>query len=236
MCPTRELGCLALLRLATERVPGNEMDHPAPILLAYVRADCESAPDWSRRGADNTRREAGFILIVLSLISLASACSRARMPNEDPKVVRIGTQEPGPEVYREGEAVTVRAEDTVYWCTDRPAYSIVQVGAHQARTLRLNHSCLGFVGTGIDQYCRDGQVQLAYVGYCSDAILCEKGPLGEIRWDQSEYTTVTESCGGQDIQREVEGQAPPGVYQIIINTFQGDTVVPKVVKEFVLAP
>jgi hypothetical protein len=137
--------------------------------------------------------------------------------------------------FKAGEAVTFDLNDTVHVCTDQLSYAIVQVTSGKERSVLLQHSCVGIVGRGIDQFCEDGQVKTVDVIYCSDAILCEDLEIQErIVWDQKEYVPITEDCAGQTIQREVKEQVPPGEYQIVVQDWKDDRIQIRIVAEFTI--
>jgi hypothetical protein len=175
--------------------------------------------------------------IITTTASLPALTESATvLPTENPNVAGTGTR-PNIEIYRKGDPVTFHLDDTIYFCAGQSTYSIVQLIEGGTRELGLNHSCLGFVGTGVDQYCQDGQVKTVYVGECSDAIVCEERLIhGAITWNQKEYIIITENCAGQVIRREVEQQVPAGAYQIILKVIQNEKIVRKVVKEFLIVP
>ena len=159
------------------------------------------------------------------------------LPTQKATAAGMSTLEPTREIYRKGDPVTFRFDDTIYFCAGQSTFSIAQITEDGKRELSLSHSCVGFVGTGTDQYCQDEQVKTVSVGGCSDAISCEKRSIHEtITWNQKEYVTITETCAGQAIHREVEQQAPAGKYQIILKAVQNERIVPKVVKEFLIVP
>lgn len=144
-----------------------------------------------------------------------------------------------PNVYEKGEPVKFRLDDTVQICTNRDPLAIKETNGSY---LKLKHSCMGYVGTGVDQYCENGKIVservtdfVAYdfsgkddlYGGCSDIIGCwNKTVHGTVTWNQKEYVKVTEKCEGKKIQREVKKQVPEGEYQIIVNG--------EVVKEFLI--
>ena len=136
-----------------------------------------------------------------------------------------------------GEIVTFQLDDTVYVCNEELPYSILQVTEGEPRTLMLEHSCQGEVGSGLDQFCESGQVTSVQVGSCSDAIICEDQHVVQtVRWDQQEYAVVTEECAGQQIQREEKQQAPPGQYQVTVQEWVQDRIQYRVVAQFTIAP
>jgi hypothetical protein len=114
------------------------------------------------------------------------------------------------------------------FCTDQDQFSITQIVENGSRTLKLEHSCIGIVGSGVDEYCENGKIIRKSLGECSDAISCVKDYSVNyvFSWDQQEYVVVTEKCKGLTIQRELKQQAPAGNYQVIVNN--------KVIKEFII--
>ena len=157
------------------------------------------------------------------------------LPTRKATAVWMETLEPKIEIYRKGDPVTFQLDDTIYFCAGQSTFSIAQITENEKRELSLRHSCLGFVGTGTDQYCQDGQVKTVFVGECSDAIPCGKQSIhGTITWDQKEYVAITEKCAGQTIHREVEQQVPEGNYQITAQVIQNGTIMTRVIKEFVI--
>ncbi len=123
--------------------------------------------------------------------------------------------------YLPGEKIEFQIKDiTVEYCSDGLPYSITDQGGE---SMNIRHSCAGTVGYGIDQYCRDGQVENRYTDdICSDAIDCgPKKVSGTFTWDQSVYTAVKEDCSGLTISREVSAQAASGNYYIILTGIDG---------------
>ena len=122
------------------------------------------------------------------------------------------------------------------WTNELP-FKIVN---EKGESIKLKHSCAGFVGSGVDQYCENGKIvneevyQLCdfskkWCYRCSDAIFQREGYVNEtFVWDQKEYVEITEECEGKTIRREVKKQVPDGKYQIIVNG--------KVIREFVIVP
>ena len=158
------------------------------------------------------------------------------LPTRKATAVWMSTLEPKIEIYRKGDPVTFDLDDTIYFCAGQSTFSIARITENEKRELSLSHSCLGVVGTGIDQYCQDGQVKTVFVGGCSDAIPCGKQSIHEtITWNQKEYVAITEKCAGQTIHREVEQQVPEGKYQITTRVIQNGTITTRVIKEFVIA-
>jgi len=129
-------------------------------------------------------------------------------------------------IYKKGEPVEFRVDDSVQICTNGLPFSIVKPNGEH---VELKHSCAGIVGSGFDQYCEFGKIvskdvsQLCdfsnkWCGGCSDALTCGEESIHEtFIWDQKEYVEITEECEGKTIHREVEEQVPAGQYQIIVN-------------------
>jgi hypothetical protein len=139
------------------------------------------------------------------------------------------------ETFRAGEPVTIRIDDTVYLCEDDLPYSIVQVTGSGERPVMLQHSCIGFAGTGVDRYCENGQIKTVIVRTCSDAVFCEETRLSEaFTWDQQEYVEISETCAGEPIRREARQQVPEGKYEVTVSYWQDDHVVTGVIKEFMI--
>ena len=149
-----------------------------------------------------------------------------------------GTGSSGPAdlgTFVAGEPVKFLIDDTVHVCTDELAYAIVQVAASGQRQLMLQHSCVGIVGRGIDQFCENGQVKTEDARFCSDAIFCEDQMLDmEVVWDQQEYVQISEDCAGQTIHREVKEQVPAGRYQIVVQDWKEDHIESRVIAEFTI--
>lgn len=176
--------------------------------------------------------------IITTTAALPSLTERAtRLPAESPVVAGTATLEPNIETYRKGDPISFHLNDIIYSCAGQSTYSIVQLIEGGTRELSLNHSCLGYAGTGVDQYCQGEQVKTVYVGECSDAMVCEERSIqGTMTWNQKEYIAVTENCVGEVIRREVEQQVPAGSYQVILKVVQNEKIVRKVVKEFLIVP
>lgn len=133
------------------------------------------------------------------------------------------------EINGRGETIEFRIDDTIQICTNELPYRIVNPNINKpyGKVIMLKHSCGGFAGYGIDQYCENGKIRTEKVGGCSDVILCENKTIHEtFIWDQKEYVEITEECEGKTIHREVKKQVPEGKYQIIVNG--------KVIKEFTI--
>jgi len=165
--------------------------------------------------------------VLLSIVCLLlSACGGTRTPS-----VATLTME----TYGVGEPVSFEIDETVYVCTDELAYSIVQITQKGERGVLLEHSCVGVAGTGVDQFCENGEVEIVEVGTCSDAIFCEETPTREtVTWDQQAYVEISEDCAGQVIHREILEQVPEGRYQVRVRVLQDDAEVFRVVKEFLI--
>ena len=138
-------------------------------------------------------------------------------------------------IYKKGEPITFSINAKVKLWTNELPFKIVN---EKGKDVKLKHSCIGFIGSGIDQYCEDGKIvekviyQLCNFSKkwcygCSDAIFQREEYVNEaFVWDQKEYVRITEKCGDKIIHREVKKQVPEGKYQIIVNG--------KVIKEFVI--
>lgn len=142
---------------------------------------------------------------------------------------------PSREIYRKGEPVIFSINTKVKLWTNELPFKIVN---EKGESINLKHSCAGFVGSGVDQYCENGKIvgkdiyQLCdfskkWCYGCSDAISQREEYVDEtFVWDQKEYVEITEECEGKTIRREVKKQVPEGKYQIIANG--------KVIKEFII--
>jgi hypothetical protein len=137
--------------------------------------------------------------------------------------------------FGSGETVAFHLDDTVHVCNEELPYSIQLVSEGGSRKLLLEHSCVGIVGTGVDQFCESGQVTIVKVGICSDATVCEDQQIDQmVRWDQQAYVVVTEDCAGQTIQREEKQQVPAGQYQVTVQDWVEDHIEDRVVAEFAI--
>jgi hypothetical protein len=170
------------------------------------------------------------LLVVWTLLSclLVSCGSRFDTGAGNDGPADLGT-------FTAGEPVTFRIEDTVHVCTDELAYAIVQITDSGTRRLMLQHSCIGIVGRGIDQFCENGQVRTEDVRTCSDAIFCEDQRLDlEVVWDQQEYVQIGEACAGQTIHREVNQQVSAGRYQIVVQDWKEDHIENRIIAELTI--
>jgi len=141
------------------------------------------------------------------------------------------------EIYIKGEPVIFSINTKVKVLTNELPFKIVN---EKGESIKLKHSCVGFVGCGVDEYCENGKIvrkgvyQLCdfskkWCYGCSDAIGQREEYVNEtFVWDQKEYVEITEECEGKTIHREVKKQVPEGKYQIIVNG--------EVIKEFVIVP
>ena len=148
-----------------------------------------------------------------------------------PMDIQRSSPAPAAEEVPFGEPVTFTVNETFpLFCTNQDPFSIRQIIEHGSRILNLEHSCIGIIGTGVDEFCEKGQMIAEYSGECSDAISCfENYTVNyEFNWDQQEYVLITQECGGTTIHREIKQQVPAGRYQVIVNN--------KVIKEFVIIP
>jgi hypothetical protein len=162
-----------------------------------------------------------MVILLTSLSLFLAACSGTPAAPGD-----LGTFGPG-------EIITFHLDDTVHVCNEELPYSIQLVTEGESRKLLLEHSCVGIVGTGVDQFCENGQVTIVHVGTCSDAIICEDQKIDEtVNWDQQAYVVVTEDCAGQTIQREEKQQVPAGRYQVTVQDWVEDHIEDRVVAEF----
>ena len=179
-----------------------------------------------------------LLLFSIFLTACASSLTPTATPINPrlfPTETRTATQAAA-ETYRTGEPVTFHIDDTIHFCSNRPTnFSIIQATESGERELSLGHSCIGFVGAGIDQYCRNGQVDTVFAAQCSDAVACGEWPIHEtITWDQKEYVMLTEACAGQTIHREMERQVPEGKYRIAVQVIQNNKITTKVIKELLI--
>lgn len=145
------------------------------------------------------------------------------------------------EVYQIGEPVTFLVDEAVYVCQyfyDESPYAIIQITATGERELALRHSCIGFIGQGVDEYCEEGAIKsvAVEVGQCSDDVACGVLTIKEtFTWDQQEFVSVTEKCAGKTIRREIKQQVPAGEYKIVVRLQQNDDeIVTRMIKEFTI--
>ena len=127
--------------------------------------------------------------------------------------------------YKQGETIKFRVNDTVQICTSSslPFFIIKSSGEY----VKLEHSCMGIIGSGFDQYCENGKIRTERVRGCSDAFSCWDESIHKtFTWDQKEYVEITEECESKIIRREIKKQVPGGKYQIIVNG--------KIIKEFTI--
>jgi hypothetical protein len=171
-----------------------------------------------------------LLVFAFSFWVITSGCQ----PATDIQSEAINTMKPaitpsGEEISM-GEPVKFTVKETFsLFCTNQDQFSIIQImDSGYRRILKLEHSCFGIAGSGVDEYCENGKIVRNYQGNCSDAISCiENYSVNyEFNWDQQEYVMVTEDCEGKTIRRESRQQARAGEYQVIVNN--------KVVKEFVI--
>ena len=169
------------------------------------------------------------MLVFWALLScLLTACGSTSEPGTGEGPIDLGT-------FPAGEPVTFHIDDTVHVCTDQMAYAIVQVTDSGQRRLMLQHSCVGIVGRGIDQFCENGQIRVEDVRTCSDAIFCEDQTLDlEVVWDQQEYVQISEDCAGQTIHREIKEQVPAGNYQVVVQDWKEDHIESRVIAELTI--
>lgn len=167
--------------------------------------------------------------IAFCLLIIANGCQPS--PDIQPEATNTlnSTIAPAVEQVFMGEPVkfAVRGNFPLF-CTNQHQFSIIQILDSGYRAVQLEHSCIGFVGSGVDEYCENGKIVRNYQGNCSDAISCIENYYVnyEFSWDQQEYVTVTEECEGVTIHRESKQQAPAGKYQVVVNG--------KVIKEFII--
>jgi hypothetical protein len=172
-----------------------------------------------------------WLFVISALLSLSlTACGGTSQTG-------LGGQEPADlGSFKTGEPVSFRIEETVQVCTANLPYAIVQVTDAGERKVMLQHSCIGFVGRGIDEYCDDGQVTIVDVITCSDDISCEDQALDqEVVWDQQEYVEISELCAGQTIHREVKQPVVPGKYHVVVSDWKEGHVETRVIAEFIIA-
>ena len=148
-----------------------------------------------------------------------------------PTDIQLSRTAPAVEEVHIGKPVHFTVKETFpLLCTGQTPFSIRQVTENGSRILQLEHSCIGVIGSGMDEYCEQGKIVPVYSGECSDAISCvENYSVNyEFNWDQQEYVLVTEECGGTTIHREIKQQVPAGRYQVIVNH--------KIIKDFTIIP
>ena len=161
-------------------------------------------------------------LLAFSLLVITSGCQSS------PHIQSPEMTSPWEEIPM-GKPVQFMVKETFpLFCTNQDQFSINQIVESGSRTLRLEHSCIGIVGSGVDEYCENGKIIQKYQGECSDAISCvaDYSVNFEFIWDQQEYIVVTQECEGKTIQRESKQQSPAGKYQVVVNN--------KVIKEFII--
>ncbi len=124
--------------------------------------------------------------------------------------IKLGRRER--EVYKKGEPITFSINAKVKLWTNELPFKIVN---EKGESIKLKHSCIGFVGSGIDQYCENGKIvekavyQLCNFSKkwcygCSDVIFQREEYVNEtFVWDQKEYVEITEECEGKVIRREI---------------------------------
>lgn len=178
-------------------------------------------------------------LITLFIVFCLSGCGGSALepipePTTSPPETGITTPSPV-EIYKSGEPVPIHINDTIEVCEDHLHYAIVQVIGEKEREVALTHSCLGIAGSGVDSYCRNGQVEREIVVTCSDVMLCdEKHVNKKFNWDQQEFVQISEDCAGEIIYREIQQQVPGGTYRVIVRYLEGEQVKTRVVKEFII--
>lgn len=128
-------------------------------------------------------------------------------------------------VFLKGEKIDFRIDGKVHVCTNKLPFSIIK---SDGEPVRLKHSCAGFVGSGVDQYCENGKIvskriyQLCNFSRkwcygCSDLIACWDTYIHEnFTWDQKEYVEITEVCDNRTIHREIKKFVPSGIYKIVV--------------------
>ena len=161
-------------------------------------------------------------ILAITILAIISGCQPS------PNVRSVGTA-PSWEETPMGKPVKFTVKETFpLFCSDQDQFSIIQIIENGTRTIKLEHSCIGIIGSGVDEFCENGKVIRNYQGDCSDAISCvENYSVNyEFSWDQQEYVLVTEQCNGIAIHREAKRQAPAGKYQVVVNK--------KVIKEFII--
>ena len=163
-------------------------------------------------------------VLTFSFLIIASGC-------QSPTEIQLSRTASTNEEIPVGEPVQFTVKETFpLFCTDQEQFLIVQILENGSRELRLEHTCIGLIGSGVDERCVAGRIVRDYTGSCSDAISCEENfsVNYEFNWDQQEYVLITEECEGMTIQRESKQQVPEGRYQVIVNH--------KVIKDFVIIP
>ena len=145
------------------------------------------------------------------------------------------------EIYKIGEPVSILISDMVYVCRyfyDEVPFTIVQVTDTGQREVALRHSCTGFIGQGVDEYCENGEIinKAVEIGKCSDDVFCDAITYNEsFTWNQKEFVSVVEECEGKMIQREVEQQVPEGRYMVLVKLkTENEEIMTRVIKEFVI--
>ncbi|MFH1112180.1 MAG: hypothetical protein V1712_03920 [Patescibacteria group bacterium] len=163
-------------------------------------------------------------LITISAILLfGTACSKLPQPKTLP-----------PTTHGSADSVSFTINDTVPISPDgyRLPYSIYNIIPDEPislRMLKIQHSCDGELGHGIDQYCKEGKIVTESVGGpCSDALREGTQKINQtFTWDLRECVDITELCEGKTIKHEIKRIVPDGKYQIKVDN--------KVIKELTVA-
>ena len=208
------------------------------IFLSACRASTSVAVSPSPDDA-NVAPDPANNLAPTSLPTIEATLEPAATPTAS---MAAGRSAPGAgEAYQIGEPVTFLVDEAVYVCQyfdDEIPYAIMQITATGERELALRHSCIGFIGQGVDEYCEEGTIKTipVEVGRCSDDVECGVLTVKEtFTWDQQEFVRVTEKCDGKTIHREIKQQVPAGEYKIVVRLQQGDEELEtRVIKEFVI--
>ncbi len=140
------------------------------------------------------------------------------------------------EIYKKGETIKFRIDGKVMVIKqgdeELPPYYCIKDIAIAGNILQLRHSCAGFIGVGIDQYCENGKIKTVEVIHCSDVFeSLEQVIHRTYSWDQKAYLRIEEECEGETIHREILKQVPEGKYKIVVYDINGNE---KVIKEFTI--
>ena len=151
-----------------------------------------------------------LIIVLVSAVVLASGLVQRLAP----KTISLDKKD-----FFQGEIVKFSIKAKVNLCSNDAPYSIVN---ENGRVIKISHSCIGFVGSGRDCYCKDGIIDCISVEpSCSDAILCRKEKIDNtFSWDQTEYIEIVEECEGKTIRREEPRQVRPGKYKIVVGNYE----------------
>jgi hypothetical protein len=214
----------------------------AVILFGSLRVE-EFTTALCRKNADGSLKEVEmkplitFSLLVVIMIIACSQTTKISTPSETPNEHGDTLPILTIETYQPGESISFTIDDRIYICEDELPYRIVQITEPRDRKLNLEHTCLGFAGSGVDQFCENGEVKSVEVVFCTDVMFCEEESINQtFNWDQLEFVQVSEDCAGTTIFREIQEQAPEGIYQVHTLKWKNEQATPVVIKEFRISP